>query len=83
MSHKRHVEDERRLEKLYNDVFRHRRWIICGVYHRGDDDRYIRVYRGRRSKVFKKICNRKIRHYKDLGSYGAYRKASEFWWEIW
>ena len=81
MSYQRKKEDQRRLSKLYDDVFSRRRWICSGVVSR--DEYYRKVYRGRRSKEFKKICNRKLRHVDDIPNYGGYKKCSEFWWSIW
>lgn len=54
------------------------------LYYDKDKGRYIKDYRGRRSKAIKKQSNRKIRYYKgDLGSeLGNYKKISEFWWEL-
>ena len=83
MSYQRKQEDKRRLTKLYNDVFAHRRWVCSGVITHREDGRYYKVYRGRRSKKYKKIFNKKLRHYDDIPNYGGYKKCTDFWWEIW
>lgn len=47
--------------------------------------RYVRCYRGQRSKQIKKRCNRRFRRkregYYDTPNGCAYRKVTEFWWE--
>lgn len=43
---------------------------------------YKRIYRGRRSKLIKKMCNQKIRRYKgEISKGGNYKKIAEFWHE--
>lgn len=83
MSYQRKQEDKRRLTKLYNDVFSHQRWVCSGVCTHWVDDHLYKVYRGRRSREYKQICNRKLRRMDDIPNYGGYKKCSEFWWSIW
>lgn len=43
---------------------------------------YKRVYRGQRSKFFKKLSNKRVRRYKEAINNGNnYRKIYDFWWE--
>lgn len=42
-----------------------------------------RVYRGQRSKYIKKRSNKKVRKSKNLTSGNDYRKAFNFWYELW
>lgn len=38
----------------------------------------------RRARIFRKKCNRDVRHYKDkIADGGMYKKCSEFWYMIW
>ncbi len=43
-----------------------------------------RYWRGKRSKNIKKFCNRKLRRKDSETAYqnGEYKKATEFWWEL-
>lgn len=45
------------------------------------NNHYIRIYRGGRSKYFKKVCNKKLRKMKEVHN-TTYHKLTEFWWEI-
>lgn len=74
----RNKENQKRWAKLdFN-------WYPCGAYYDDDKERYIRTYRGQRSKYFKNVCNKKFRRscngYIPKGN--KYRRFSEFWWEI-
>ncbi len=51
-----------------------------GVYWSERKVRFVRLYRDSSSKQIKRQCNRKLRRI-DVGNYGNYRKATEFWWE--
>ena len=55
-----------------------------GEFSTVDDAVYFRRdWRGSRSKIFKKVSNKKIRSYKgDIPKNGGYRKVFDFWWEI-
>lgn len=81
MGYQRKQEDNRRLGKLYEDVFAHQRWMLSGVSSWGGY--YHKIYRGRRSKWFKRECNKRLRHMDDVADNGYYKKCTEFWWAIW
>lgn len=64
-------------------------WVTTPVYYPLDPSeqekpRYIRTYRGKKSRYVKKYCNKVVRNsYKNesLGSRkGQYRKIADFWW---
>ena len=46
---------------------------------------YKRLWRGKRSKYYKKKSNEMVRRHKDEETYsgGLYRKLYEFWWSLW
>ena len=75
-------ENQHRWSKIASD------WYGFGAYYDKSKERYIRYYRGRISKDYKKICNRKFRRkrfeYKEdyLPKGNRYKKFSEFWWSI-
>ena len=82
MSHRRAVEDRRRLKKLAATC----RWFR-GAYYSDIKDRYYRLYTsdwGSRKYVrwLKRHCNRRVRIYPDLLQRGQYRKVSEFWYQL-
>ena len=59
------------------------------IYLINFDDRkqcYVREYRGSLSKDLKQKCNRKLRNGRrkgqELGNYGWYRRATEFWYDL-
>lgn len=58
-----------------------------GDYVRDDSPDFVRFkrgYRGKRSKYIKRHCNKRIRRKDNFPLKGnGYRKASEFWWELW
>ena len=68
----------------------------CGVYYvdrRGEcceKDEAVRIkrfWRGKRSRLIKKNCNRQFRRQKALrmlisNKRGLYRKSTEFWWAL-
>lgn len=58
-----------------------------GDYVRDDSPEFVRFkrgYRGKRSKYIKRHCNKRIRRKDNFPLKGnGYRKASEFWWELW
>ena len=51
------------------------------AYYDENKHRFVRYYRGRRSKLLKHLCNKK---YRQTGlenfQHSNYKKASEFWW---
>lgn len=65
---------------------------LAPVYPVGDDGEWSTVddavyfrrdWRGSRSKIFKKVSNKKLRNYKgDIPKNGGYRKVFDLWWEI-
>lgn len=81
MGYKRSQETKKRNERLYAETMRH---YGNGVYFSEKKGRYIRYWQPRRAKYIKRKCNRAVRRYKGaLNTKGAYRKVSEYWWEIW
>lgn len=64
-------------------------WPVDKDGHYVSDDspefvRFKRGYRGKRSKYIKRHCNKRIRRKDNFSLKGnGYRKASEFWWELW
>lgn len=81
MGYKRSQETKKRYKRLYDETMRH---YGNGVYFDQQKGRYIRYWQPRRAKFVKRKCNRAVRRYKgDLTSKGAYRRVSEYWWEIW
>ena len=75
------LETKKRNEHLYTETMRH---YGSGVYFDEEKGRYIRCWQPRRAKYVKNKCNRAVRRYKGpLNTKGAYRKISEYWWEIW
>ena len=74
----RNVENQRRLKKLVRNK---KYWSPTGVYFW--EGRYVKVYRGSRSKFIKRKCNKQLRRYKgELKNGGQYKKATEFWYEL-
>ncbi len=49
-----------------------------GVWWNERKERFVRVYRTQSSKHIKKNCNKRLRK-KDVGNFGNYKKATEFW----
>ena len=81
MGYKRSQETKKRNKHLYAETMRH---YGNGVYFDEEKGRYIRYWQPRRAKFVKRKCNRAVRRYKgELNTKGAYRKVSEYWWEIW
>lgn len=79
MSHKRSVEDKRRLKKLADTT----RWPI-GAWYSDEKDRY---YRFSASDIgdshwLKRDCNRRLRRRNALYQRGQYHKATEYWWAL-
>lgn len=81
MGYKRSKETKKRYKHLYDETMRH---YGAGVWYNDEKGRYIRYWQPRRAKFAKRKCNRAVRRYKGaLSSKGAYRKVSEYWWDIW
>ena len=79
MLHK-NVENQRRLKKL---AYQHGSYKPGTVYYSKQLGRYIKTWRGSRSKFIKSQCNKRLRRYKgELKNGGQYKKATEFWWEL-
>ena len=81
MGYKRSQETKKRYKRLYDETIRH---YGAGVWYDEKKGRYIRYWQPRRAKFVKRKCNRAVRRYKEtLNTKGAYRKVSEYWWDIW
>jgi hypothetical protein len=81
MGYKRSKETKQRYKHLHEETMRH---YGSGVYIDPKTGRYIRYYQPRRAKWLKNQCNRAVRRYRGaLNTKGAYRKVSEFWWNVW
>ena len=79
MLHK-NVENQRRLKKL---AYQHGYYKPGTVYYDRKLERWIKTWRGSRSKYLKNQCNRKLRQYNGkLVNGGHFKKATEFWWEL-
>jgi hypothetical protein len=45
---------------------------------------YKRIYRGKRSRYYKKQSNKKIRKYRnEIHKGSSYKKVYDFWWNLW
>ena len=82
MSHKRSVEDKRRLKRLSKKS----RWWR-GAYYSDIKDRYFRLYTSdwggnKRVRWLKRYCNKRIRRHPDLIQRGQFHKYSDFRWDL-
>ena len=81
MSHKRSVEDKRRLERLAKKSS-----LWKGAYYSDIKDRYFRLYTsdwgGKYVRWLKRYCNKRIRRHPDLIQRGQYHKHSNFRWDL-
>lgn len=77
----RNIENQKRWKKLcYKEA---KYWIDTLVWYDEKLGRYVKYWRGSRSKFIKKECNSKVRRYKGvLIDGGHYKKAAEFWYEL-
>ena len=81
MGYKRSQEQRKRDEHTYSET---KTWYGKGVWYDKEKGIYRRYSLPERTRFVKRKCNRAVRRYKgDLTSKGAYRKVSEYWWEIW
>ena len=79
MSHRRKIEDKRRLKKLYNET---RTLYGSGAYFDKDAGRYIRYSAGGvgRRRWFKRQSNKSVRRHKDASLKGnQYRRVFDYW----
>ena len=83
MSHKRSVEDERRLKRLS-----HKSPWWRGAFYSDRKGRYLRFYLSdwggdsKYAKYLKSSSNRRVRHHPDLLQHKSYRKAYDLWWML-
>ena len=79
MGYRGSKERNRRLKKLSRIT----KGYYCAAWYDEDKKRYVRYYRGKRSKYLKTRSNRNFRHdrTKDIQNCG-YRKTFDFWWEL-
>lgn len=75
--------DKKKHIKIYNQLSN--RWYYpSGVYYNENKNRYIRYWRGKRSKQLKIVSHRKFRrkHNTSINTKGNYyRRFFDFWWE--
>jgi len=83
MSHRRSLEDRRRLKRLYEET---RHWIGGGAYFNSQKGRYIRYTwnKHRHPKCLRRCGHRKIRHLRDtdIPQGARYRQAYDYWWNL-
>ena len=73
-------ERNKRLKRIYNNT---KHSYASGVWFDDDKNRFIRYYRGKRSKYLKKLSNRKFRHMKNESLQNSqYKKVFDYWWEL-
>ena len=77
MGHKRSISEKKKMKKLHRQCAD--RYVPGGIYYDKEKKRYVRFWRGRRSKWLKNQCNRKIRRNKKA-FYKQHKKETEFWW---
>ena len=81
MSHKRSVEDKRRLKKLYEDTKNN---YGSGVWHDEKKNRYIRYTC--HNEWFKthsrRIIRRKLKNSDILLDGNKYKKIYDYWWTV-
>jgi len=75
--YERKFYERKRLKEL-NSITGHKLFTCKCWFH---NNHYIRIYRGSRSKYFKRVCNKKLRKMKEVFN-TTYHKLTEFWWEI-
>lgn len=82
MSYRRAREEKRRLKRLYRKVGGH---YGAGIWYDPRKNRYVRYWLGARSglrQYLKRLSNRAVRRYDEPLQYGKYRKAYDYWWEL-
>ena len=80
MSWKRSREQRKRDEHTYSQT---KTWYGKGIWYDKEKGIYRRYSLPERTRFVKRKCNRAVRRYKgDLTAKGAYRKVSEYWWEL-
>lgn len=76
----RSKERYKRLKHLYEET---KHSYGSGVWYDNEKKRFIRAYRGSRSKYLKQLGNRRVRRIKDEDlSNGQYKKVFDYWWEL-
>ena len=82
MGYKRAREEKRRLERLYVAAGNN---YGSGIWYDPKKCRFRRYWLGAKSgyrKLLKRRSNRVVRRQKATLQYGAYRKAFDYWWEL-
>ena len=79
MSYARHIEDQRRLKKLYHDTHR---YCGAGSYFDKEKGIYRRCLIRSDTVYWKKYSNRRVRHTVEVGKGSSYKKAFDYWWTI-
>ena len=80
MGYKRSKEQRRRDARTYSKT---KTSYGKGIYYDKEKGIYRRYQLPERTRFVKRKCNRAVRRYKGaLSTKGAYRRVSEYWWEI-
>ena len=82
MGHKRSVERNKRLKKVYSET---KTFCGSGVWFDERKGRYVKISASRKSKRPKYLrnrSNRKIRHYKGALNNSDYKRLFDYWWEL-
>lgn len=82
MSYRRHIEDNRKLRKLYCAT---KHSYIAGVFYDTQKQRYIRFSPNRGSgytKYLRRKSNKQVRKSQDKMNYSTYRRRYDYLWEL-
>ena len=82
MSYKRSREEKRRLKRLYGKAGSHYR---SGIWYDPRKRRYVRYWLGARSgyrQFLKRKANRVVRRQQEPLQHGTYRKAFDYWRDL-
>lgn len=79
MSHRRKMEEKRKLKRLYKKTQYSSR---AGAYYDEDKKRYMRWYTPRIGKYYRRISNKRVRRTKYLVNGNTYKKYFDYWWEL-
>lgn len=79
MSHRRKMEEKRKLKRLYKQTQYSSR---AGAYYDEDKKRYMRWYAPRIGKYYRRISNKKVRRKKYLVNGNTYKRYFDYWWEL-
>ena len=79
----RKIEDDKRKKKIYR-CYKKKHWYfrVSGVYYDEEKQRFVRFWRDKTSKQYKRICNRRFRRTREIYNHGSYKKYTDFWWML-